>query len=138
MPANNSQIFSRVADIQWANSVLAVNTTKDLSTGTIYLVATADATNGGRFSKLIVQPRGTNIATVLRVFLNNGAATGTPANNALIKDVTMAGTTNSEVAAVGNTEIPLDLSVPPGYRIYVTVGTGIAAGLDVAAIGGKY
>jgi hypothetical protein len=138
MAANTSQIFSRLADIQWIGAVATANTTKDLTAGTIYLVATADATNGGRFSKLIVQPLGSNVATALRVWLNNGSATGTAANNTLLKDVTMAATTNSEVAAIGNTEIPLDLSLPAGYKIYVTIGTGVAAGFGVTAAGGKY
>ena len=138
MAANTSQIFSRLADIQWIGAALTGNTSKDLTSGTNYLVATADATNGGRFSKLIVQPLGTNIATVLRVWINNGSTTATAANNTYIKDVTMAATTNSETAAIGNTEIPLDLSLPAGYKIYITVGTTVAAGFGVSAIGGKY
>ena len=138
MAANTSQIFSRLADIQWINTVITANTTTDLTAGTIYLVGTADATNGGRFSKLIVQPLGTNVATALRVWLNNGSATGTAANNTQIKDVTLAATTVSQIAAIGNTEIPLDLSLPAGYKIYVTIGTTIVAGVDVAMIGGKY
>src|SRR5437899_1092140 len=102
MAANTSQIFSRLADIQWVITALASNTTKDLSAGTIYLVATADASNGGRFAKLVVQPLGTNIQTVLRIWINNGSATGTAANNTLLKDVTLAATTNSETAQIGN------------------------------------
>ncbi len=138
MAGNTAQIFSRVGDIQWAQNVATANTTKDLTSGTIYLVWTADATNGGRLAKLIAQALGTNIQTVLRVWLNNGATTGTAANNTLLKDVTIPATTNSETTQIGNTEIPLDLAVPPGYRVYVTVGTGIAAGLDVTGVGGKY
>lgn len=138
MAANTAQIFSKIGDIQWIGAVATANTTKDLTAGTIYLVFTSDATNGGRVAKLIVQPLGTNIATVLRVWLNNGSTTATAANNTLIKDQTMAATTNSEVAAIGNTEIPLDLALPPGYKIYVTIGTGVAAGFGVSCPGGKY
>lgn len=138
MAANTNPIFSRLADDQWIGAVVTANTTKDLTAGTIYLVFTADATEGGYVDKLIVQPLGTNVATVMRVWLNNGATTGTAANNTLIKDVTLAATTNSEVAAIGNTEIALGFALPAGYRIYVTIGTGVAAGFGVTAIGGKY
>ena len=68
----------------------------------------------------------------------NGSTTGTAANNALIKDSTLAATTNSETAAIGNTEILLDIALPASYRIYVTVGTTVAAGFSVTVIGGDY
>ena len=138
MAANTTPIFSRLADIQWIITVLTANTTKDLSSGTIYLIFTADATNGGRVEKLVIMPLGTNTATVLRIWINNGGVTTTPASNTLYKDVTMPGTTNSEVAALLPTEIPLDLALPAGYRLYVTTGTTVAAGFDVTAVGGKY
>ena len=138
MAANTSPIFSRLSDNQWIGAVATANTTKDLTAGTIYLAFTADAAEGGYVDKLVVQPLGTNIATVLRVWLNNGSATGTAANNTLLKDVTMAATTNSETAAIGQTEVLLGFAIPAGYRIYVTVGTTVAAGFGVSVIAGKY
>ena len=47
MAANTAPIYSRLADFQFVVAALAANTTKDLTSGTIYLVFTADATNGG-------------------------------------------------------------------------------------------
>jgi hypothetical protein len=139
MAANTSPIFSRLGDIQWVTgSVLTGNTTKTLAAGTVFLVFTADATNGGYVDKVIAKPLGTNIATVLRLWLNNGSSTGTAANNAMIADETLAATTNSETAEIGATEIPLAISLPAGYRIYATIGTTVTAGFDIVAIGGKY
>jgi hypothetical protein len=136
--ANTSPIYSRLGDIQWIPAVTTANTSKDLTSGTIYLVFTADATNGGYVDKVVWQPDGSNVATAGRIWLNNGAATGTAANNCLLKDVTLPLTTNSEVAAIGNTEVTLGLMLPVGYKLYVTIGTTVAAGFHVAAIGGKY
>jgi hypothetical protein len=138
MAANTSPIFSKKGRASWAQGVVTANTTKDLTAGTIYEVFAADATEGSYVEKLVAQALGTNVATVLRIWLNNGSSTGTAANNSLIKDVTLPATTNSEVAAIGNAEIPINLALPAGYKIYVTIGTGVAAGFDVTAVGGDY
>ena len=140
MAANTTPIFSKIGRVGQSDAlpVATANTSKTLTSGTIYLVFTADATNGSRVNKLIWQPIGTNVATVGRIWLNNGATTGTATNNTLIKDSTLAATTNAEVAAIGNTEVILDIALPAGWRVYVTVGTTVAAGFNVAVIAGDY
>jgi hypothetical protein len=137
MPANTSPIFTLAPRTAFINTVITANTTKDLTSGTIYLIMTAGA-NGSYVEKIIVQPLGTNIATVLRFWINNGSTTGTASNNTYIKDVTMPATTNSETAAIGNAEVPLNIAIPAGYTLYVTTGTTVAAGFDVCAVGGDY
>ena len=49
----------------------ASNTAKD-GTGTVLTVFTADSTNGSYLSTLSFRAAGTNVATVARVFINNG------------------------------------------------------------------
>lgn len=137
MPGNTAPIFSRIAKVGW-EVVAAANTTRDLTSGTIYLLFTADATNGSRAEKLILHPLGTNVATVVRLWLNNGSTTATLANNKLIDEITMAATTASEVAEVAKTELILNLSLPASYRIYATTGTSIAAGIAATVVGGDY
>jgi hypothetical protein len=136
MPANTTPIYSKAPDIQWC-VIDTANTAKD-GTGTVGTAFTADATNGGRVEKLKVRAKGTNVATVLRVWINNGSTNATAGNNTLIYEVTIAATTLSEVAALADTEIPLGIALPLGYKINVTIGTTVAAGLHVTAIGGKY
>lgn len=138
MAANTTLICSRLPDVQWIGAVVAANTTKDLATGTIYLVWTADITEGGRLEKLLVSPLGTNVATVLRVWLNNGSTTATAANNTLITNVTLAATTVSEVAAIAEVTVNLQLAINANYRVYVTIGTAVAAGFGIIGVGGKY
>lgn len=135
---NTKPIYSRKPDVQWVNAVVTANTTTDLTSGTIYLVFTADATNGSRVEKLRIRSLGTNVATVLRVWINNGAVTSTAANNTLFTEITAAATTASQVAAIAELEITMNLALNPGYKIYVTTGTTIAAGYDVTAVAGDY
>lgn len=138
MGPNKLPVYSRVGDIQWNEAVLAANTTKDLISGTIYLVFTADATNGGRVEELRFAPKGTNIDTIARIWINNGATTATAANNNLHKEVTLPATTLDEAVIMATIVAQLALALPPGYRVYVTLPTGVAAGFHVSAVGGKY
>lgn len=140
MAANTTPIYSRVPDIQWGNSALtAANTAKD-GTGTVLTVFTSDATNGGKVDRIRFRAAGTNVATVARLFINNGSTNATAANNVLWDEVTLPATTLSEVAALPNQEIvlPAGFALPAGYKLNVTVGTTVVAGYYVSALGGKY
>lgn len=138
MPANTTPIYSKIADWQWIGAITAANTTKDLTSGTSYLAFTADATNGGYVKKLRIRHLGTNVATVLRVFINNGAVTTTATNNILFDEIGIAANTVSETSASSIFELSINEALPPGYRIYVTIGTAVAAGLAVSVVAGKY
>lgn len=138
MPANTTPIFSRLGDVQWITSAITQNTTADLTTGTNYLVFTSDATNGGYVQRIRFRPLGTNVATVARVWINNGSTTGTQSNNILWDEISIAASTASNTAALSNYELPLNFALPSGYKIYVTLGTTVAAGFAVTVIGGKY
>ena len=138
MPANTQPIFSSLGDVQWGSvTATTANTAKD-GTGTVLNVFTADATNGGFVQRIRFRPAGTNIATVARVFINNGSANSTPSNNILYDEITLAATTLSETSALAVYELPLNFALPPGYKLNVTLGTTIAAGYYVSVIGGKY
>ena len=136
MAANTAPIYSGAPIVTWG-TIATANTAKD-GTGTVVTVFTADAVNGGRVEKLKVRAQSTNTATVLRVFINNGATNATAANNSLYAEVTVPATTATEVAAQTDLEVPLGLSLPPGYKLNITIGTTVAAGLAVTAVGGKY
>ena len=142
MPTANTQpIFSSLGDVQWSISAMTVaNTTKDLTSGTIYLVFTADTTNGGFVQRIRFRSLGANTqATVARVWINNGSTTSTAANNTLFDEITLTTITNSETAAQATFELPLNIALPPGDRLYVTLGTApTSAGWQATVIGGKY
>ena len=138
MAANNNPIFTATPDIQWSTAALTTaNTAKD-GTGTVATVFTADATNGGFITKLSARAAGTNVATVLRVFINNGSTNATPGNNILFAELTLPATTLSEVASQPAYEVPINLALPPGYKINCTLGTAVSAGYYLSVAGGKY
>ena len=134
---NTQPIFTASGDTQWAVSAVTANTTKDLTLGTNYLVFSASS-NGGYVQRLRFRALGTNVATVARVFINNGSTNATQVNNVLWDEVSLPATTVSETSALATYEVPLNFALPPGYKLNVTLGTTIAAGYFVSVIGGKY
>jgi hypothetical protein len=120
-----------------------VANTGNMSAGTAYLIWSA-GTNGSYVQKIRFRHQSTNTtnsaATVARVFINNGGATGTTANNTIFDEITIAANTVSQVAASTNYELPLNFALPPLYTIYVTLGTAPSAGsfIQATAIGGDY
>lgn len=94
--------------------------------------------NGSYVQRLIARPAGTNIASVLRVFINNGSTNATIANNILIAEMTLPATTASAVAALQPVEMTLNFALPNAYKLNVTLGTTVAAGHLVSCIGGDY
>ncbi len=139
MAANTAPIFSVTPAIHWSDAMTAANTTKDLTSGTIYLVFTAGL-NGSYIQRIRFRTLGTNTAaTVGRVWINNGSATGTAANNVLWDEITLPATTVSEVASQATYELPLNFGLPASYAIYMTLGTAPnTAGWDATVIGGDY
>lgn len=136
MAANTVPIFCKAPQVNWG-TIATANTAKD-GTGTVVTVFTADATNGGYVQRMICRAAGTNVATVIRVFINNGSTNATAGNNTLIAEYTLAATTLSEVAALANYEIPLNIVLEPGFKLNVTIGTTVAAGYAITTVGGKY
>lgn len=141
MAANIDPIFSKAPDVQWVSGVTAANVVIDMTSGTTYLAFTADATNGGFLQKL--RFRATNAAnttaSVARIWINNGSSTATAANNILYSEITLPATTASTSLATAGFEEPMNIPLPAGYKVYITLGTAMATGSwQVTAIGGKY
>jgi len=134
---NTAPIYTASGDTQWVVSATTANTTKDLTTGTIYTAFTASAT-GGYVQRIRFKPLGTNVATVARVWINNGSTNTVAANNTYWDDISLPSTTVSEVSAQPTFELPLNIALPANYKILVTLGTAVAAGYTITTIGGKY
>jgi len=165
MSANTSQIYSVAANIG-SCKLQAANTATD-GTGTLDAAGTATSTtghlgtaftagaNGSRVERIRFMAEGTNVATVARVFINNGSTNATAMNNALIAEIALPATTASNSALINNAggnvqELPtpnqataFDLSLcpmvlPNGYKIMVCLGTAVASWWDVTVFGGNY
>ena len=146
MAANQDPIFCGTPDIQSGGGAVigpTANTNQD-GTGTVYSVWQADATNGGFCQKLMAKSVGSPVATAFRVYISSitGTFTGnTAANTWLIKDVSLPTTTLSQTAGSLDVEVPINLPIPPGYRVCCSFGTSTGAagtGWMVTGVGGKY
>jgi hypothetical protein len=141
MAANTVPIYTKAGQIAWCT--LTTGVTAQTGVGaTLLFTAGAD---GARIERVRARPLGTNVATVLRIFLNNGSDPATAANNSLVAEKTIAANTVSQVAESAINEMPtatdptaFPLVLPAGYRLYASIGTTVAAGLIVTAIGGTY
>lgn len=125
-------------------AITTANTAMD-GTGTVATLLTAGG-NGSRIDKITVTSLGTNVATVMRFWVNDGLGTAA-ANNTLAHEITVAATTASQVAATAVTDVVItrgaEYLVPipylgPGQKINVTIGTAVAAGVQVTAYYGDY
>lgn len=133
--ANTAPIFPLTPVLVWA-TLTAANTAPD-GTGVVSTLVTGGA-SGTRVDKLRVRPLGENVATVLRVFVNNGGDNATAANNALIAELDCPATNASNSASSIGQELALDVVLPADYRLCVTICTAVASGLTVTAEGGDY
>lgn len=144
MPGNIDPIYSRSGDV-------SVNGTTTMATGMVtatgdytgasanhVLVFTADATNGGYVQRLRFNATGTNTATVARIYLNNGSTNTSAANNSFYGQISLPATTAINTASTVEMDYPMNFALNAGFRIYVGLGTTVAASWICVAVGGKY
>jgi hypothetical protein len=135
MVANTSPIYVDTPNIG-IGTITTANTAMD-GTGTVVTIFTAGA-DGAFVDSVVVRGLGTNIATVLRLFLNNGGTNATATNNALLADTTLPATTASNVQALAPVDIALGVRLPAGWKINATIGTTVAAGYALSGHGGDF
>lgn len=144
MAANTAPIFSLLGDVSNNDGTTfgaAITTATGDYTGASanhILVHTGDATNGSYVRRLRFQAIGTNVATVARIYLNNGSANTSAANNVIYGQQSLPATTASNTAATVEIDYPMEFALPPGFKIYVGVATTVAAGWIVTAVAGQY
>jgi len=145
MPANTTPIFPLVPNID--NVALTTSDTSlTVPAGTILITG---GTNGTRIDAIKVHALGTNVASLLRVFYNDGLGV-LAANFALVHEVSLPVSTASVVAptAADIVLMPLNFDgngggvLPPylkaGQKLYVSLGTTVVAGWEVVCFGGDY
>ena len=143
MAANTAPIYSKAGNVARDNSTgmnqLITAAAADYTgvSGNYSLVFTAGA-DGSFIQRLRFKAGGTNVATVARVFINNGSTPGTAANNQFFGEITLPVTTASNVAATPDIDYHLNFAIPIGFRLYVGLATAVAAGWCVTTVGGNY
>lgn len=136
MAAGQAPIFVATPKISGITTGTSANTNKD-GTGTVATVITAGA-NGSKLDRVFIQHMGSNVATVLRFFVNNGSSNATPANNFLIHEEVFSAWTNSETGASTSTVWCANLVLAAGYKLNVVTATAIASGFMVCGEGGDF
>lgn len=136
MSANTNPIFSAAPRSPIGTVLTAANTATD-GTGTVATLITAGA-NGSFVSHIRIRPVGSNVISVLRLFINNGSTNTTATNNALIDEIALPATTISQVAQQADYRIPCNFGLEPGFKLLATLGTAVAAGWAATAFGGDY
>jgi len=138
MPANTTPIWTLTPNISKAN-ITAANTALDGTGAT--LIWTAGA-NGAMINALTVKNTttfSTSAAATLRIWINNGATSGTASNNFLIREFTLGAVVGSNTGATLNYEFPLNQQLPAAFRIYVAIATMAGStGWDVVGMGADY
>jgi hypothetical protein len=144
MVANTSPIFTLTPDLS-ANGTTGMGTALIAAANDVtgvsannQLVFTAGA-DGSYVRRLHFKALGTNVASVVRLFLNNGLDPTVAANNHFYDDMVLPATAVSAVAQIGaGLDYTMELAIPAGWRIYAGVATTVAAGWVVTPIAGKY
>lgn len=144
MPGNTDPIYSRKGQV--ANNgttgmnqlITAASSDYTGIDADCSLVFTADATNGSFIQRLRFKAGGTNVATVARIFLNNGSTPGTATNNTFYGEISLPATTATATAATVEIDYTMGFAIPAGFRIYVGLATAVAAGWVVTPIAGDY
>lgn len=139
MAANFKPVFPLTAQIPVGQTLITANAAKD-GTGTVSTLFTAGI-NGSKIDGVNVAYTGTTVATVLRLFVNNGSSTAVATNNTLIKSINVpANTMTSEVSTAADFFTTAlnsgSIMLPGGYKITATIAISVATALSVTATGG--
>ena len=135
MAANTSPIYGRTPDVQISGALNSgtilgpTAVTAQDGTGLLVPIFQADATEGGFVKRIILKPVGSPAQTVARIFLCNvtGAFTSNTSNTAtttvMLDEVSLAAVTTSNLVAQTDTQIPVNMAIPAGWRILIGFGT---------------
>lgn len=141
MAGNANPIFSRVGSVSLGSGITAVVTDYDgTGANNVVLGYTADGTNGGFVQRIRFKAKGTNAIAVARIYFNNGSSNTTATNNTFYGEISLPATTASTTSATVDIDYPINLALPPGYKIVVGISatTTLASGWVPTVIAGQY
>lgn len=145
MPGNTDPIYSRIGDVSsngttgMAPSLTTAAADYTGVSANNKLVFTADGTNGGFVQRLRFKAAGGNAAaTVARIYFNNGTDHTTATNNSFYGELSLPIVAAIATAATIDIDYPMAVPLPPGFCIYVGLGTTVAGGWIVTPVAGKY
>lgn len=141
MAANIQPIYPITQNVGYGK-VLTANTGLD-GTGTVVTVFTA-GTNGSIVDSMTIVHLGVNVATVLRLFIKDGANYSLFFEETIAANPTLSQGARSTYynyvfdAVNGSTPNNKRITLKSGQTIVASVGTTIAAGVQLTLMGGDY
>jgi hypothetical protein len=133
MAANTNPVFALTPSISvgqlLSTAAVAANFYSGTdAVGTALVIPYTAGVNGGRVDFIRVKysglaslaPSGTTNSTVMHVFVNNGSANTSAANNSFVTDFIVPSVSMSNTTLNGEITIPIGISIPAGYRILVS------------------
>jgi hypothetical protein len=103
-----------------------------------HVLAHTSGADGSYIKRIRFVATGTCTGSVARIYLNNGSTNTTATNNQFIGQCTLPGVTAINTAATSEVDYPLDMMIPAGFRIYIGLGTTVAASWIPTCIAGDY
>jgi hypothetical protein len=143
MPANTNPIFGLTPNVQtngttgMSQAVLSAAADYTGTNANNTLCYTAGS-NGAFLQRIRFKPIGTNVASVARIYINNGSTNTSASNNTFIGEISLPATTAIATSALMDIDYPLNIAIPAGFRIYWGLGTAVAAGWVATVIGADF
>lgn len=149
MAANTNPIYSKAWTPVVSGAIIGpnANTSMDGTGANMYLVFTADATEGSFVYRVLLRPVGTIAATVARLYLCTdtgtftAGTTNTATNTALLGELGFAAVTQSNTLGATPGEIPLMFGLAASQKLLMSFGTSTGSagnGFNPVVIAGKY
>ena len=143
MAANNSPIYPIRGDQSTDNSTgmptVVTGASGDYDgTGSNNVKAHTAGSSGSFARSISFVAVGTNVASVARVYLNNGSTHGTGSNNVPLDQVSLPAITASNTAATVTITLPINKALKSGWQIWWGLGTAVAAGWVAVVDAGQY
>lgn len=143
MAASNDVIYSR-AGSQTRDNTTGMNQPVTAASGDYNgtgannsLVFTAGV-EGGYVQRIRLKAVGTNVASVARFYINNGSSNLVATNNTFFHEEQLPATTATNTAPTPPVDVVLNFALEPNFRIYMGLGTAVAAGWVALPFAGKY
>jgi hypothetical protein len=139
MALNTSPIYSGVGDIQWGTTALTTANPSFEASGSGAVTIFTASISGSFVQRVRFKPSGSTVATAARIFIANTGTPSTGSNVVLFDELTLPTITVSNTAAQSIFEVPMNVALPPNYKIIATVATQQSGGgWYVSAVGGSY
>jgi len=140
MAANTAPIFSNAGAVSLGTAITAIVSDYTGAGANNQVIFSANATNGGFVQRIRFKAAGTNAVSVVRIYLNNGSANTSAANNTFYGELSLPATTASTTAGTVDIDYPMNFALPPGYRLVVGISAAstLASGWVPTVIAGAY